>query len=67
MWALGTRVRWHEDMVPIPGAHGNELDPSSAAHGVLTKAIIDATVPPEARKRYTKVVYPPVDLGQYLG
>jgi len=66
MWALGTRVRWHEDMIPIPGTHGNELDPSTDAHGIACKGIIDATLPREKHKRYVKVVYPPVDLAQYL-
>jgi 2,5-furandicarboxylate decarboxylase 1 len=66
MWALGTRVRWDEDIVMIPGAHGNELDPSAAEHGVACKAIIDATLPPDKKKRYIKVAYPPVDLKHYL-
>jgi 2,5-furandicarboxylate decarboxylase 1 len=66
MWALGTRVRWHEDVIPIPGTHGNELDPSSDAHGVVAKAIIDATLSRERHERYVKVVYPPVDLERYL-
>ena len=66
MWALATRVRWHEDLVPIPGVHGNELDPTSDAHGVQCKAIIDATLSAEDRARYIKVEYPPVDLARYL-
>jgi 2,5-furandicarboxylate decarboxylase 1 len=66
MWALGTRVRWNEDVVPIPGTHGNELDPAADAHGVVCKAIIDATLPAELRSRYVKVAYPPVDLERYL-
>jgi 2,5-furandicarboxylate decarboxylase 1 len=66
MWALATRVRWHEDVVNIPGAHGNELDPSTEEHGVASKAIIDATLAPEKLKRYIKVAYPPVDLEKYL-
>jgi 2,5-furandicarboxylate decarboxylase 1 len=66
MWALATRVRWHEDLVPIPGAHGNELDPAADAHGVVSKAIIDATLAAEARSRYVKVAYPPVELERYL-
>ncbi len=66
MWALGTRVRWHEGVIPIPGAHGNELDPSSDAHGVVAKVIIDATLPGERLERFVKVVYPPVDLERYL-
>jgi 2,5-furandicarboxylate decarboxylase 1 len=67
MWALGTRVRWHEDLVPIPGVHGNELDPTSDAHGVQCKAIIDATMSGADAERYVKVAYPPVDLAKYLG
>ncbi len=66
MWALATRVRWHEDLVPIPGIHGNELDPTSDAHGVQCKAIIDATLPAAAAERYIKVAYPPIDLARYL-
>jgi 2,5-furandicarboxylate decarboxylase 1 len=66
MWALATRVRWHEDVITIPGAHGNELDPSTEQHGVASKAIIDATLPPEKHQRYVKVAYPPVDLERYL-
>ena len=66
MWALGTRVRWHEDMIPIPGTHGNELDPSTEEHGIACKAIIDATLPREKHARYIKVAYPPVDLERYL-
>jgi 2,5-furandicarboxylate decarboxylase 1 len=66
MWALGTRVRWNEDVVPIPGAHGNELDPAADAHGVVCKVIIDATLPAELRSRYVKVAYPPVELERYL-
>ena len=66
MWALATRVRWHEDVVSIPNAHGNELDPSTEEHGLASKAIIDATLPPEKHKRYVKVAYPPVDLERYL-
>ncbi len=37
-----------------------------AAHGVLAKVIIDATLPREKHQRYVKVVYPPVDLERYL-
>jgi 2,5-furandicarboxylate decarboxylase 1 len=66
MWALATRVRWHEDVVNVPGAHGNELDPSTGEHGLASKAIIDATLPAEKHKRYVKVAYPPVDLDSYL-
>ena len=66
MWAIGTRVRWDSAVVPIPGIHGNELDPTSDVHGVMCKAIIDATQSADAAKRYIKVAYPPVDLERYL-
>jgi 2,5-furandicarboxylate decarboxylase 1 len=66
MWALGTRVNWRDGVVAIPGAHGNELDPASGEHGVVTKVIIDATLPADKRERFIKVAYPPVDLAQYL-
>ncbi len=66
LWALATRARWDRGLVPVPGAHGNELDPSSDEHGIVAKAIIDATLPAEKRGRYLKVAYPPVDLKQYL-
>jgi 2,5-furandicarboxylate decarboxylase 1 len=66
MWALGTRVRWQEGVVPIPGIHGNELDPTSDGHGVQCKAIIDATRSAGEKERYIKVVYPPVDLARYI-
>jgi 2,5-furandicarboxylate decarboxylase 1 len=66
MWALATRTRWDSGFVPVPGAHGNELDPTSDDHGVTCKAIIDATLTAEEAKRYIKVAYPPVDLNNYL-
>ncbi len=66
LWALATRARWDRGVVPVPGAHGNELDPSADEHGIVAKVIIDATLPAEKRKRYLKVAYPPVDLKKYL-
>src|SRR5688572_15817005 len=66
MWALSTRARWDSGIAVIPGAHTNELDPSSEAHGIVAKVIIDATLPADKRKRYLKVAYPPVDLRKYL-
>ena len=66
LWALATRVRWHEDLIPIPGAHGNELDPSAEEHGIACKGIIDATLPADKRQRFVKVAYPPLDLERYL-
>jgi 2,5-furandicarboxylate decarboxylase 1 len=66
MWALSTRARWDTGLAAIPGAHTNELDPSSEAHGIVAKVIIDATLPADKRTRFRKVAYPPVDLGEYL-
>ena len=66
MWALSTRARWDRGFAVIPGAHTNELDPSSDEHGIVGKAIIDATLPADKRGRYRKVAYPPVDLKNYL-
>ena len=66
LWALATRARWDRGLVPVPGAHGNELDPSSDEHGIVAKVIIDATLPADKRSRYLKVAYPPVDLKHYL-
>jgi 2,5-furandicarboxylate decarboxylase 1 len=66
MWALSTRARWDRGFAALPGAHTNELDPSSDEHGIVAKVVIDATLPPEKRKRYVKVAYPAVDLKKYL-
>ena len=66
MWALSTRARWDRGFSVIENAHTNELDPSSDAHGIVGKAIIDATLPAEKRSRYIKVAYPPVELESYL-
>ena len=65
-WALATRVRWDRDMVVIPGTLGNELHPSADENGVISKVIIDATLAPELRGSYSKIVYPKVDLAALL-
>jgi 2,5-furandicarboxylate decarboxylase 1 len=66
LWALSTRVRWDRDQVVIPGTLGNELHPSADANGVISKTIIDATLAPELRGSYSKVVYPKVNLAALL-
>ena len=66
LWAMSTRVRWERDVSVIEGALGNELHPSADDHGVITKTIIDATLAPELRGSYSKVVYPKVDLAAVL-
>jgi 2,5-furandicarboxylate decarboxylase 1 len=66
LWAMATRVRWDRDIVVIPEALGNELDPSSDENGVLTKMIIDATLGSDRTRTYKKVTYPSLDLQKYL-
>ena len=65
-WAISTRVRWDRDLVVIPASLGNELHPAADDDGVLSKVIIDATLAPDLRDVYTKVVYPKVDLAEAL-
>jgi 2,5-furandicarboxylate decarboxylase 1 len=65
-WALSTRVRWDQDLTIIPRTLGNELHPSASRDGVISKIIIDATLPAELRSRYSKVAYENVDLAAYL-
>jgi 2,5-furandicarboxylate decarboxylase 1 len=66
-WALSTRVRWERDQVVIPGTLGNELHPSADRDGVISKTIIDATLAPNLRDSYVKIVYPKVNLAALLG
>jgi 2,5-furandicarboxylate decarboxylase 1 len=65
-WALSTRVRWERDQVTIPGTLGNELHPAADRTGVIAKTIIDATLAPELRGAYSKIVYPKVELAALL-
>jgi 2,5-furandicarboxylate decarboxylase 1 len=65
LWALSTRVRWDKDVTVIAGALGNELHPSADRDGVISKIVIDATLAPELRQRFSKVVYAPVDLAAF--
>jgi 2,5-furandicarboxylate decarboxylase 1 len=66
LWALSTRVRWDRDCVVLPGAQGNDLDPSSDERGVQAKMIIDATIGEDRPRTFQKVRYPPVDLREYV-
>ena len=66
LWALSTRVRWERDVSIVAGALGNELHPSADDDGVISKMIIDATLAPELRGSYSKVVYPAVNLAAVL-
>jgi len=47
MWAIATRVQWRRDMILLDGLTSAPLDPSAPADGkTITKAAIDATLPP---------------------
>ena len=51
LWALSTRVAPDQDIMIVPGARGNRLDPMSytitrlSRDGMVTKIGVDATVP----------------------
>ena len=66
LWAVSTRVRWERDISVIAGTLGNELHPSADADGVISKVIVDATLAPELRASYSKVVYPTLNLAALL-
>ncbi len=65
MWAVSNRVIPEKDIFYVPGAQGHELDPCSDDRGVQTKMGIDATLS-EENGHYERVVYPTVDLSEYL-
>ena len=60
-YAIATRCDAARDLVVIPGARGHEYVRVSN-RGVLTKWLIDATVPPAERQRFSRVPFsdPPV-------
>ena len=67
LWALSNRVIPEKDIFTIHGAQGHELDPSSDFRGVQTKMGIDATLCSEYENRdYERVVYPKIDLTDYI-
>jgi 2,5-furandicarboxylate decarboxylase 1 len=65
MWALSNRVIPEKDIFYVPNSQGHELDPSSDRRGVHTKMGIDATLSEES-KGIERVVYPDIDLQEYL-
>jgi hypothetical protein len=48
-------------------APARRLHPSADANGVISKTIIDATLAPELKSSYSKVVYSKVDLAATVG
>ncbi|GFN21793.1 UbiD family decarboxylase [Thermanaeromonas sp. C210] len=66
LWALATRVDAARDIFTVPYAQGMENDPTTGADGTHTKVGIDATLDLALRKDYRRVVYPRVNLKEYL-
>lgn len=59
LWALATRVQWHRDLVRIDGLTHPNLDPSlPPGASTITKAGIDATLPPASRAGVPKPFAP---------
>lgn len=65
MWAVCNRVDPRNDIFYIPNAQGHESDPASNIRGVQTKIGIDATLW-EDKKDLKKIVFPEVNLAEYL-
>jgi 2,5-furandicarboxylate decarboxylase 1 len=69
-FALATRVQGDRDVIMIPGAKGNELDPIQDVYDYITKIGIDATKPLARAERFELARIPGYDtleLKDYLG
>ncbi|NPV77805.1 MAG: UbiD family decarboxylase [Anaerolineae bacterium] len=66
LWALNNRVDWSRDIFLVQGSQGHEMDPVSDTRGVQTKIGIDATYKEERRPYGERIVYPDIDLTEYL-
>lgn len=64
-YAIATRCDAARDLVVVPGARGHEYVRVSD-RGVLTKWLIDATVPVAGQSRFSRVPFtqPPLDAGE---
>jgi len=60
-WAVATRFQADRDLVVIPAARGNELDPSCPQPGLTAKMGIDATKPLGRSERFEKVRIPKME------
>lgn len=67
LWALATRVDAARDIFTVPHAQGMENDPTTGTDGTHTKIGIDATLDLALRRDYKRVVYPRVNLEEYMG
>lgn len=66
LWAVSTRVDATRDLFMVPYAQGMENDPTTDSLGRQTKVGIDATIAKEKAADYRRVVYPAVDLSQWV-
>jgi 2,5-furandicarboxylate decarboxylase 1 len=67
MWAMSTRMKAQQDIFYVPFSQGHDMDPAGDSRGVLTKMGIDATMKEgDARGKFSRVVYPVIDLSKYL-
>jgi 3-polyprenyl-4-hydroxybenzoate decarboxylase len=55
-WAVATRLRPDKGLTVIPDTRGSSLDPSSEKSGLVSKWLIDATIPIDSqREKFTRV------------
>jgi len=66
LWAMATRMDAKRDIFIVPYAQGMENDPTTNAKGTHTKIAVDATLDLDLKKDYQRVVYPKVDLTEWL-
>ena len=65
MWALATRVQWHRDMFTIDGLSYPPHDPSLPPGAkTITKAAIDATLPPAPGPGLPRPFAPAITVGE---
>ncbi len=67
MWAVITRGDMKDGMMLSPLAKVSGMLAEGSAAGLGRKVYIDATAPFAERERYTRGVFEPVDLAQWLG
>jgi UbiD family decarboxylase len=68
MWAISVRVNPAGDVLMLPNLAENLLDPACQPSGMVTKMIIDATmpVPPDIRGDYGEILGTPVGMDTWL-
>jgi vanillate/4-hydroxybenzoate decarboxylase subunit C len=68
MWAISVRVNPAGDVLMLPNLAENLLDPACQPSGMVTKMIIDATMPvrPDIRGDYGEILETPADMSKWL-